>query len=36
MQAQILEEAGVPAGVVNLVMGAGRATGNVMIDEPMR
>jgi aldehyde dehydrogenase (NAD+) len=31
--AQILEEVGVPAGVFNLVMGDGRATGNVMIDE---
>lgn len=33
MLAQIIEEAGVPAGVFNLVMGDGRAIGNVMIDE---
>ncbi len=30
--AAILEEAGLPAGVFNLVMGDGRAAGNVMID----
>jgi aldehyde dehydrogenase (NAD+) len=29
---RILEEAGLPKGVFNLVMGDGRATGNVMID----
>lgn len=33
MLAQVLEAAGVPPGVFNLVMGDGRATGNVMIDE---
>ncbi|EQB02601.1 hypothetical protein L288_16530 [Sphingobium quisquiliarum P25] len=33
MLAQILEEVGVPAGVFNLVMGEGRAAGNIMIDE---
>ena len=32
MLARILEEAGLPAGVFNLVMGDGRATGNIMID----
>ncbi|MDE2618929.1 MAG: aldehyde dehydrogenase family protein [Sphingomonadales bacterium] len=31
--AQVLEEAGLPAGVFNLVMGDGRATGDIMIDE---
>ena len=33
MLARVLEDAGLPAGVFNLVMGDGRATGNVMIDE---
>ncbi|WP_420381813.1 aldehyde dehydrogenase family protein [Novosphingobium sp.] len=33
MLAQVLEAAGLPAGVFNLVMGDGRATGNIMIDE---
>lgn len=33
MLARLLEEAGVPAGVFNLVMGDGRAAGNIMIDE---
>lgn len=32
MLARLLEEAGLPAGVFNLVMGDGRATGNLMID----
>ena len=30
---QVLHDAGVPAGVFNLVMGDGSATGNVMIDQ---
>ena len=33
MLAQVLEAAGVPPGVFNLIMGDGRATGNIMIDE---
>ncbi len=33
MLARLLEEAGLPAGVFNLVMGDGRAAGNIMIDE---
>lgn len=32
MLARILDQAGLPAGVFNLVMGDGRATGDVMID----
>lgn len=33
MLGRVLQDAGLPAGVFNLVMGDGRATGNVMIDE---
>lgn len=32
MLVRLLEEAGIPQGVVNLVMGDGRTTGNIMID----
>jgi alpha-ketoglutaric semialdehyde dehydrogenase len=33
MLARVLEDAGIPPGVFNLVMGDGRAAGNIMVDE---